>query len=140
MLGASDGMRGVGAIRTVADRLQEWIDSDGYAADIAARRKLPTTSFLEVGAIRYGHMMWLRRADAYAAGKLAAAARDMASIARLWNVVGAVRHGYQEQAGAGTDGRGEEFLLRKVGQMPRLIGLIADAEQAALERLAAVVP
>lgn len=123
---------GVRAIELVADRIAEWVEGEGFAADAARRRKMPTTSFLEAGAVRRGHALWLRRVAELGFPCLEAAA-EFHAVGRQWDVVSSVRHAYQESGGAEPP---RAFLVRKLAQMPRLIRLIAQAERRATERAA----
>jgi hypothetical protein len=136
MLDGGDG-RGTQGIELIADRLQEWVDSAGFADDVARRRKMPTTSFLEAGAIRRGHAMWLRRVAGLGHPELTTAADAFTSVGRHWDVVSTVRHTYQE---TGASDRPAEFLLRKLAQVPRLVRLVAEAERQAVEQLAEIAP
>lgn len=124
---------GVKAIVSVADRIQEWVDAADFADDVASNRKMPTTSFLETGAVRRGHALWLRRVAALGVPRLAGIADEMHEVGMQWDVVSAVRHAYQ------VVGADPGFVARKIAQIPRQLRLIADAERVVMEKVAEVV-
>jgi hypothetical protein len=133
-------LRGAAGIHAVADRMAAWVSSADFAEDVRRRRKLPTTSFLETGANRRGHAMWLRRASAVGGGApLADVASRLAATGRSWDVVSAVRHLYQESAVGSANSADPAFLMRKLGQLPRLLHALAESEQQLADRLADVV-
>jgi Butirosin biosynthesis protein H, N-terminal len=126
-----DPLRGARGIETVADRLDDWIASDGFIEDTTQRRRMPTTSFLEAGALRRGHAAWLRRVATVTGVDLRRNAVAVADLGRRWDMVSAVRHAYQQAAGGAQDDA-VRFATRKLRQVPRLLrGLAADEREVA---------
>lgn len=116
---------GVEALHTLAGHLDAWIATGAWKA-VAHRRELPVSSFVEVGALRRGHAMWLRRAASFGPRELTTCADAVLTLARQWDTLA---HVWLTAPAPTGDAPG--LLV----QVPRILRLLAGTERRTVERI-----
>lgn len=128
------GRRGVAAIGQVADRLAEWLAGPDFTADPGRRRELAVSSFTDLGAVRRGHALWLSRVAGLGHPELAGYADQVRSVSRQWDVAASLWLA-GNRSGPATDPATADLVSRGLHQVPKLMHLIAAAEQRIVEQL-----